>query len=32
MPYPHFEYEMRTDTGGAVLFLQGPGPTTGARL
>ena len=28
---PHFEHEMRTETGGTVLFVQYPGPTTGAR-
>jgi ABC-type long-subunit fatty acid transport system fused permease/ATPase subunit len=28
---PHFENEMRTETGGTVLFVQYPGPTTGAR-
>lgn len=31
MADPHFEYEMHTDTGGIVLFVQYPGPTTGAR-
>jgi hypothetical protein len=31
MPDPHFEHEMHTETGGTVLFLQYPGPTTGAR-
>ena len=31
MEDPHFEDEMRTDTGGTVLFVQYPGPTTGAR-
>ena len=28
---PHFENEMRTETGGPVLFVQYPGPTTGGR-
>lgn len=28
---PHFEHEMRTETGGTVLFVQYPGATTGAR-
>jgi hypothetical protein len=31
MEDPHFEDEMRTETGGTVLFVQYPGPTTGAR-
>ncbi|HYX04492.1 MAG TPA: cupin domain-containing protein, partial [Reyranella sp.] len=31
MEDPHFEAEMRTETGGTVLFVQYPGPTTGAR-
>ena len=31
MEDPHFENEMRTETGGTVLFVQYPGPTTGAR-
>lgn len=31
MADPHFEYEMYTETGGTVLFVQYPGPTTGAR-
>ena len=30
MEDPHFENEMRTETGGTVLFVQYPGPTTGA--
>ena len=30
MEDPHFEEEMRTETGGTVLFVQYPGPTTGA--
>jgi mannose-6-phosphate isomerase-like protein (cupin superfamily) len=29
MEDPHFENEMRTETGGTVLFVQYPGPTTG---
>src|SRR5262249_48050173 len=32
MPDPHFEHEMTTKSGGTVVFLQYPGPTTGARL
>jgi quercetin dioxygenase-like cupin family protein len=31
MPDPHFEHEMTTQSGGTVVFLQYPGPTTGAR-
>lgn len=31
MADPHFEHEMTTETGGTVIFLQYPGPTTGAR-
>ena len=31
MEDPHYEGEMRTETGGTVLFVQYPGPTTGAR-
>jgi hypothetical protein len=31
MEDPHFENEMRTETGGTVLFVQYPGPTTGGR-
>ena len=31
MEDPHFEDEMKTETGGTVLFVQYPGPTTGAR-
>jgi len=31
MADPHFEDEMRTETGGTVLFVQYPGPTTGSR-
>ncbi len=31
MPDPHFEHEMYTETGGTVVFMQYPGPTTGAR-
>jgi quercetin dioxygenase-like cupin family protein len=30
MPDPHFEHEMKTETGGKIVFLQYPGPTTGA--
>ena len=30
MEDPHFEDEMMTKTGGTVLFVQYPGPTTGA--
>jgi len=30
MPDPHFEHEMTTKTGGTVVFLQYPGPMTGA--
>jgi quercetin dioxygenase-like cupin family protein len=30
MPDPHFEYEMNTETGGTMLYVQYPGPTTGA--
>ena len=26
---PHFEYEMRTEAGCKILFVQYPGPTTG---
>ena len=29
MEDPHYENEMRTETGGTVLFVQYPGPTTG---
>ena len=29
-PDPHFEYAMRTETGGKILFVQYPGPSTGA--
>ena len=28
MPDPHVEYEMHTVTGGTILFVQYPGPTT----
>jgi mannose-6-phosphate isomerase-like protein (cupin superfamily) len=28
---PHFEYEMHTENGCKILFVQYPGPTTGAR-
>ena len=31
MEDPHYENEMRTETGGTVLFVQYPGPTTGGR-
>jgi hypothetical protein len=31
MPDPHFEHEMTAESGGTVVFLQYPGPTTGAR-
>jgi hypothetical protein len=31
MADPHFEHEMHTKSGGTVVFLQYPGPTTGAR-
>ncbi|MBV8392716.1 MAG: cupin domain-containing protein, partial [Alphaproteobacteria bacterium] len=31
MEDPHFEHEMRTETGGTVLFVQYPGPSTDAR-
>jgi hypothetical protein len=31
MEDPHFEDEMRTETGGTVLFVQYQGPTTSAR-
>jgi hypothetical protein len=30
MPDPHFEHEMTTKSGCTVVFLQYPGPTTGA--
>ncbi len=30
MPDPHFEHEMMTETGGKIIFLQYPGPTTRA--
>ncbi|MEQ8398050.1 cupin domain-containing protein [Thalassobaculum sp.] len=30
-PDPHFEDEFRTDTGGEILIVQYPGPTTGGR-
>lgn len=29
MEDPHFEYEMHTETGCKILFVQYPGPTTG---
>ncbi len=31
MEDPHFEHEMRTETGCTIVFLQYPGPATGAR-
>jgi hypothetical protein len=31
MADPHFEHEMTTKNGCTVVFLQYPGPTTGAR-
>lgn len=31
MADPHFEHGMYTETGGTVVFLQYPGPATGAR-
>ena len=30
-PDPHFEDELRTETGGEILIVQYPGPTTGGR-
>ena len=30
-PDPHFEDEFRTETGGEILIVQYPGPTTGGR-
>jgi len=30
-PDPHFEGEFHTDTGGEILIVQYPGPTTGER-
>jgi hypothetical protein len=30
-PDPHFEEPLRTVTGGLMLFVQYPGPTTGGR-
>jgi hypothetical protein len=30
-PDPHYEDELRTETGGVMLFVQYPGPTTGGR-
>lgn len=30
-PDPHFESELRTETGGRMLFVQYPGPSTGGR-
>ena len=31
MEDPHYENEMRTETGGTVLFVEYSGPTTGGR-
>lgn len=31
MEDPHFEHEMHTERGCRILFMQYPGPTTGAR-
>ena len=31
MEDPHVEHEMHTDTGCTIVFMQYPGPTTGAR-
>ena len=31
MEDPHFEYEMYTETGCTIVFMQYPGPNTGAR-
>jgi len=30
-PDPHFEGEFHTETGGEILIVQYPGPTTGER-
>ena len=30
-PDPHFEGEFSTETGGEILLVQYPGPTTGGR-
>jgi len=30
-PDPHYEEELRTETGGVMLFVQYEGPTTGGR-
>jgi anti-sigma factor ChrR (cupin superfamily) len=30
-PDPHYEEELHTDTGGLMLIVQYPGPTTGGR-
>lgn len=30
-PDPHFEDEFKTETGGEILIVQYPGPTTGGR-
>ena len=31
MEDPHFEHELHTETGCTIVFMQYPGPTTGAR-
>src|SRR5262249_57612547 len=30
-PDPHFEHEFHTETGGEILIVQYPGPSTGGR-
>ena len=30
-PDPHYEDELRTETGGLIFIVQYPGPTTGGR-
>lgn len=30
-PDPHFEHDLKTETGGLMFFVQYPGPTTGGR-
>jgi hypothetical protein len=30
-PDPHFEDELHTETGGDILIVQYPGPSTGGR-
>jgi hypothetical protein len=30
-PDPHYEDELHTETGGEMLIVQYPGPTTGGR-